>query len=80
MVDPISPRNPLQSRNTGSVVLAVVPFVAVALVFFELPLWLDIFALAGMVAMVGMGATLVRRRSDGWRPSETLTKPSDIDS
>ncbi len=73
-------QNPPQAWKTGSIVLAIVPFAVVALVFLDLPRWLEIIAMAVMVAMVGVGATLMRRRSDGWRPSETLTKPSDLDS
>ena len=36
-----------------------------------------IVGIVAILALVGTGSSMIRRRVGGWRPSETLTQPRD---
>lgn len=75
MVDDMS--QPPRTWNSGYLLLVVVPFIGLVITFTELPRWVDIIALALMVSLVGVGASLMRRPQGGWRPSQTLPAERD---
>jgi hypothetical protein len=68
----VAPADPRSSWRSGFAVLAVVPFIGLALTFAHPPTWLQILGVVVMVALVGTGSSMMRRRGHGWRPSETL--------
>lgn len=58
--------------HSGFVVLALVPFIGLALTFAHPPTWLQVVGVVVMLGLVGVGSSMMRRRGHGWRPSETL--------
>jgi len=69
--------DPRKGWRLGSVLLLIIPFIGLALILTDPPRWLQIVAVVVILVMVGAGSTLMRRRAGGWRPSETLARPSD---
>ena len=57
--------------------LLIAPFIGLALAFTEPPRWLQILGIVAILALVGTGSSMTRRRVGGWRPSETLTQQRD---
>ena len=64
--------DPRSTWRSGFVVLVVVPFIGLALTLAHPPTWLQIVGVVAMLALVGVGSSMMRRRGHGWRPSETL--------
>lgn len=58
----------------GAALLYSIPFLGLILVLFDPPTWVEIVIVALIVALVATGSTLMRRRTGGWRPSETVTR------
>lgn len=78
MVDTMnSSSDPRRIWRLGNVLLLIVPFIGLALAFTDPPRWLQIVGIVAMLALVGTGSSMIRRRVGGWRPSETLTQPRD---
>ncbi len=78
MVDPMnSSSDPRRIWRFGYVLLLIVPFIGLALTFTHPPRWLQIVGIVAILALVGTGSSMMRRRVGGWRPSETLTQPRD---
>lgn len=71
------PTNPPPTWNVGYTLLMAVPFIALAIVFLDLPVWVEVIVLIVILGMVGAGSALLRSRGGGWRPSETLPTPTD---
>jgi hypothetical protein len=70
-------KQPPRSWNVGYLLLLVVPFIGLVITVIELPLWVEIPGLLVVVALVGTGASLMRRPDGGWRPSQTLPRGDD---
>ena len=78
MVDTMnSSSDPRRIWHLGYVLLLIVPFIGLALTFTDPPRWLQIVGIVAILALVGTGSSMIRRRVGGWRPSETLTQPRD---
>lgn len=58
--------------NLGYTVLMIAPFIGLPIVVFELPRWLEIVAVAAIIALVFVGTRMFYKKNGGWRPSETL--------
>ncbi len=57
----------------GYVLLLLNPFIGLALLLSDPPVWVEALAVVLIVAFVGVGVSLLRRGTGGWwRPSETL--------
>lgn len=72
MVDDMNPSDPRRAWRVGYVLLLVNPFIGLALLLTDPPRWVEAVAVVLIVTFVGVGVALLRRRSGGWRPSETL--------
>jgi hypothetical protein len=78
MVDTMnSSSDPRPIWRMGYVLLLIVPFIGLVLVLTDPPRWLQIVGVVAILALVGTGSSLFRRRVGGWLPSETLTRPRD---
>jgi hypothetical protein len=78
MVDTMnSSSDPRRIWGFGHVLLLIVPFISLALTLTDPPGWLQIIGIVVILALVGTGSSMIRRRVGGWRPSETLTQPRD---
>ena len=69
--------DPRRTWRLGYVLLLIVPFIGLALTFTDPPRWLQIVSIVAILALVGTGSSMIRRRVGGWRPSETLAQPRD---
>ncbi len=69
--------DPRRTWRFGYALLLIAPFIGLPLVLTDPPRWLQIIAVAVILAVVGTGSSMMRRRIGGWRPSETLTQPRD---
>ena len=69
--------DPRRTWRVGYVLLLTAPFIGLALTFTDPPLWVQIGGVVAILALVGTGSSLMRRRVGGWRPSETSTQPRD---
>lgn len=64
--------DPRQSWRTGYTVLLINPFLALLLVLTDPPRWIQIVVVLLILVLVAVGSSLLRRRTGGWRPSETV--------
>lgn len=69
--------DPRPTWRSGYTLLLVAPFVGLALTLTDPPRWLQMLGVLAILLLVGTGSSLMRRRAGGWRPSETLSRPSD---
>ena len=69
--------DPRRTWHVGFALIVAVPFIGLALTVVDPPRWLQVAGIVVMLALVATGASMMRRRIGGWRPSETLTRPQD---
>lgn len=69
--------DPRRTWRLGYVLLLIAPFIGLVLTFTDPPRWLQIVGVVMILALVGTGSSMMRRRAGGWRPSETSPQPRD---
>lgn len=73
------PTNPQKSWNLGLALLSLNPFIALAMVLFDLPTWAEVLLVVVIVGLVAAGSTLMRRQGDAWLPSQPGTDQPESD-
>lgn len=68
---------PRQAWRIGYTLLLINPFIGLAIVFLDVPRWLEFVGVAFILVSVGVGVALMRQPTGGWRPSDTLADPDD---
>lgn len=71
--------NPQRPWNLGYTLLMVPPFIGLAAILIDLPLWAEIVVVVAIIACVFFGTKLLFRTKGGWRPSQTLPEPRSHD-
>ncbi len=77
MVDDMDSQKAQNRWRSGYTLLMIPPFIGLVIILFDLPRWVEIVGVVVIVLLVGVGSSLLRRRADGWRPSETLGEARD---
>lgn len=67
--------SPQRSWNLGYTLLMIPPFIGLATILFDLPVWAEVVVIGAILVCVFFGTKLLFRTKGGWRPSQTLPEP-----
>lgn len=71
--------SPERTWNLGYTLLLVTPFLGLATILFDLPVWAEVVVVVTILVCVFFGSKLLFRTKNGWRPSQTLPEPRSHD-
>lgn len=62
---------PQRTWNLGVGLVGLCPFIGLAIVLFDLPVWAEVVLVVAIIGLIAAGSTLMRRKDGAWLPSES---------